>query len=349
MSQDLINNMQKVASADSVRASNAALMEYMKTAGDGSLPEFKKAVEDYSNLGTYFSEQRFSGKIEKTAATEANTPFIKLFYREPGLTRKVLPPRTITADNIMNFATETTEMPTILIFIENNIGPAVRLPSNKGSDAEVFYSNRLRVGFQVISTLHFYKNIDELSTNVKDYRAIVEENSLKDMPKCEDAYFFGQVDALAGDTDKYRGFKFSVAPTRDSLVEGQKSISNMQLPMGMGVMNMSTLAEFVKMGRNDVGGDLAQEMFKKGLAGVGELEFFGCSYVPSIKRDIIADDTVYYFSTPEYTGDFAEYSKPQLYISKKGRYIHFHAEEQIAITIVNANAVSKVTYNNAGL
>jgi hypothetical protein len=50
-------------------------------------------------------------------------------------------------------------------------------------------------------------------------------------------------------------------------------------------MNRRTAKEFLKFDRSEIGGDLAQDLFKQGLTALQEAMIFGVKHIFTIKRN----------------------------------------------------------------
>ena len=350
--ENIIQELKKQASSKDI--SNSQWIERLKTAADGSggaVADFANEVNKMHEMKSYFSDafSKNDGGIRdymKTASVEGTSDgFIRTFYREPSIYKRVCPPITFTAEDSRKYITETTEKPTYVIFIENHQAPAMKMPMNKGADAQYFYSNRVRGSFFDYSTPIFKKDIRDFETCEYDIRAVVEENSIKDMDTLIDSIAFGRVNEVTDDANNHRLFEFTDGMTRDTLVESKKAITKQRIPLGCGVLNQSLLSEIEKWNRVEIGGDKAQAIFEDGLPALGKLNMFGVNWIPTIKQDVIPDNVIIYFGPVSYLGKFYEHQKPMAHITKKINEIHFHARATAGINIININAVAKIRFN----
>jgi hypothetical protein len=102
-------------------------------------------------------------------------------------------------------------------------------------------------------------------------------------------------------------------------------------------MNVNTGLEFVKLGRDAIGGDLSEQMFKNGLT---EGTFFGKKFIFTIKDDIIKDGYMYMFAGPQFLGKFYELEAPTMFVEKRAFLINFFAYSLVGASIGNPFGVA---------
>ncbi len=97
---------------------------------------------------------------------------------------------------------------------------------------------------------------------------MITDNSLKDVQTEEDGKFIGMVDTIVGSTagvgasGVQQNFNISGGITRDTYPELLNKLEDQNLNNGVVLMNRRTAKEFLKFDRSEIGGDLAQDLFK---------------------------------------------------------------------------------------
>ena len=81
---------------------------------------------------------------------------------------------------------------------------------------------------------------------------------------------------------------FKIMPRTPSHLEVQKCL-----------INNVTIRELMKFGRDEMGGDYSQEVFKNGWSAT---EFMGAEWIVTIKRDLVPDDTLFMFADEKFIG-----------------------------------------------
>jgi hypothetical protein len=139
--------------------------------------------------------------------------------------------------------------------------------------------------------------------------------------------------------------------TRASVVESLKILTKgygnaqiatpIRLQTETVVMNVNTGYEFLKLGRDAIGGDLSESFFKNGLT---EAQFFGKKFIFTIKDDIIEDGAMYMFAGPQFVGKLYELESPTMFIEKRAFFLRFFLYSCIGSAIGNPYSLAKAKF-----
>jgi hypothetical protein len=285
---------------------------------------------------------------EVKSASAAGTNMIRRRIREEGFTRRIIPPQTVTNDDLDRVIDH--DRPVIIEDMEPLSRGAKSIPFGDSADTQFYYGNKYACVFNPITTPEWTKDINELRTYRMDLRQVITDNSLKDMQTSEDGTFLAMCDTIVGSTSGVgaagvqQNFNISGGITRDTYVEVLSKLEDQNLNNGIFLMNRRTAKEFLKFNRSEIGGDLAQDLFKQGLTALQEATIFGAKHIFTIKRDLVPDFVVYLFTEPGFLGKFYTLQEVTMYVEKKKDILRFSARETISVTVANVAGVSKVTF-----
>ena len=211
---------------------------------------------------------------EVKSASAAGTNMIRRRIREEGFTRRIIPPQTVTNDDLDRVIDH--DRPVIIEDMEPLSRGAKSIPFGDSADTQFYYGNKYACVFNPITTPEWTKDINELRTYRMDLRQVITDNSLKDMQTEEDGKFIAMTDTIVGSTagvgasGVQQNFNISGGMTRDTYVEVLSKLEDQNLNNGIFLMNRRTAKEFLKFNRSEIGGDLAQDLFKQGLTALQE-------------------------------------------------------------------------------
>ncbi len=285
---------------------------------------------------------------EVKSASAAGTNMIRRRIREEGFTRRIIPPQTVTNDDLDRVLEH--DRPVIIEDMEPLSRGAKSISFGDSADTQFYYGNKYACVFNPITTPEWTKDINELRTYRMDLRQVITDNSLKDMQTEEDGKFIAMVDTIVGSTagvgaaGVQQNFNISGGITRDTYVEVLSKLEDQNLNNGIFLMNRRTAKEFLKFDRSEIGGDLAQDLFKSGLSALQEATIFGTKHVFTIKRDLVPDFVVYLFTEPGFMGKFYTLQEVTMYVEKKKDILRFSARETISVTIANVAGLAKINF-----
>lgn len=286
--------------------------------------------------------------MEKYAVDAAND-FTRVKMREDGAYRKIIPAEQITSNEELDRLPHT-DKPYKIVEKEPGQPPAVTLPFASLPIGFYIRGPRYVVSFGRIESPKFVKEVDELRTWRMDVREVLTGNAIKDMLELEDSTFINAVNAAMlgqnvlvpySGTVQWRTISGGI--DRDSINDALKILSqtNGRLFPSLCLINTVTAREIIKMGRDEVGGDFSQEMFKNGWV---ESDLFGLKWMVTIKRNIVPDDTMFMFADPKFIGKSYILEDATMYIERKAYMIEFWAYETLGGAIGNIAGVARADF-----
>jgi hypothetical protein len=295
--------------------------------------------------------EAFLDKMEsghEKQAQDAVNEYVRVRIREDGFWRRILPPVQITNDELDRQV--DTDKPVKVVDKEPESPAAASIPFATLPFNRYIRGPRFRVMFARIVTPRFTKDVDELRTYDMDIRQVLSDNSIKDMLAEEDGKAIATIDGLLLGANVvipelgvplHRTIAGGV--TRDNLAEAMKTLpkSPNHLNTATVLINNVTIWEIVKFGRDEVGGDLSEELLRTGFA---EREFLGARFIITIKRDLVPDNTIYMFAEPKFLGKFYTLEDTTMYIDRKAYMLEFFAYETIGSSIANVAAIGRVDF-----
>ena len=281
----------------------------------------------------------------KEAVTAINE-YTRVKLREDGFLRRVLPPLTITEfDRQVD-----TDKPVKVVDKEPDSPAAISVPFGSSPMNRYIRGPRYRVMFDRILTPKFTKDVIELMTWHMDIRQILSDNAIKDLMAEEDSKFLTAVRALlvgAGsvlpETGVAQWVTISGGVTRDTLAAAMQVLPKtyQRLVAATVLVNQITIWEFVKWGRDEVGGDDAQAMLRQGFQ---EREFMGVRFIVTIKWDLVPTNTIFLFAEPKFLGKLFMIEDVTMYVNKRAFMLEFFAYECLGACIGNVAGVGRVDF-----
>jgi hypothetical protein len=293
--------------------------------------------------------------LQKEASNGVND-FLRLRAREDGFARRIIPPIQVSASDFDRQA--DTVKPVIVKDVEPNTPPAYSVPFGAVPFNQYIDAPRYRVMFDRIMSQRFTADVANLLTYDMDIRQIFNDLMLKDILAEEDRKFMVVVDTVVGPKNDATasnprfvevgaaGYVEAGPMDRVSLAHALKGLpsTDRHLNPSVALVNNVTICDVVALDRNEIGGDLAQEMFQNGFA---EREIMGVKWYITIKTDLIADDSVYYFAGPKFIGDFYTFEDVTVSTKHENFLFEMFAYEMLGATIKNSAAVARVDFTGS--
>lgn len=292
-------------------------------------------------------EQLSTPGMEKQAIDAVND-FTRIKMREDGFYRRIMPPLTISNDELDRQV--DTDKPVKVIDKEPDNPPAQSIPFATLPSNQYIRGGRYRVMFDRIVTPRFTKDVDELRTWVMDIRQVLSDNAIKDMLAEEDGKFITAVNAALVGADTVvpasgvpQWVTIPGGITRDTLQDAFKVMPKTpwHLEVHTVLINNVTIREIFKWGRDEMGGDFAQDIVKNGWS---EQEFMNARWIITIKRELIPDDTIYMFSDPKFIGKSFLLEDTTMYIKREAYLLEFFAYETCGGTIGHTGGLARVDF-----
>jgi hypothetical protein len=272
---------------------------------------------------------KITNGLEKEAGV-AMSAFVRQKLREDGFTRKILDPVMVTAAELDR---QVTEEPTIIVEKEPD-SVAADLPFLGRPEPRYFTGVRYPVTFKKIQSAEFKKSKFELATYRTDIRTVLQENSVKDLQKQEDEGFINSILAVAQANGKM--YSVSGGFTIPNLMEGIKYLVKNQVPVGTILMSQSMYADLLKQPSTQIGSPAASSLY----TGERSLDnFYGFKIVTTNKNDIIPDNRAFFFTAPQYLGQFYLLQDATVYLETKADMVSFTTYAAPCIGLGNINGV----------
>ena len=282
-------------------------------------------------------------------ALDAVVDYTRYRMREEGFYRRILPPVQVSNDDLDQQV--DTDKPVKIIEREPDSPAAISIPFNTLPMNLYIRGQKYRVTFDRIITPRFTKDVDELRTYRMDIRQILSDNAIKDMLAEEDRKFIEACNAAMGNTADATVTQSGLVQwetiyggiTRDTLQDAFKVLPRTisRLDVGTCLVNNLTIRELMKFGREEMGGDFSQDVFKNGWS---EQNFMNARWIISIKQDLVPTDSIFMFADPKFLGKSFILEDTTLYVDRKAYMLEFFAYETLGGAIGNTNAVARVDF-----
>lgn len=282
-------------------------------------------------------------------AQQAVNDFTRVKMREDGFWRKILPPVPIANDELDRQV--DTEKNVKVIDKEPDSPAAISIPYATLPMNRYIQGPRYRVMFDRIVTPNFTTDVGRLRTWDMDIRQVLSDNAIKDMLAEEDGKairaittLLGSANAVVPETSTIQWRTVLGGITRESLNDALKVLPQTpsHLECATALINNVTVKDLQKWGRTEVGGDLSEEIVRNGFA---ERVMFGVRFIITIKRNLVADNTMYMFAEPKFLGKFFILEDTTMHIEKKAYLLNFFAYEEIGSAIGNVAAVGRADFS----
>jgi hypothetical protein len=297
------------------------------------------------------------GVVKK--ASTATSKATRTQIREEGFQRAILSFDMITNEDLDYFG--DSELPGVWYELEPDSPPARVIPYNDTPNSFSYRAEKYVVLLSVITTEEATKNINQLRTYKTDLRQIVNDNMLRDIHTAEDTSFLTEIDRIVGGATAYATVE-SASPgayqnvtmtsatfSRKGLKRAVSYLIERQLPIGVVLVNQRTANELLGWERLEMGGDLSQDLARKGLKALEKFEMFGVPFVSTIKNGLVANGVMYQFAPKEFLGNALMLEDITVTIKKEYDIIRMRAQEQVGLTIGNTLGVQKLTYTMTGI
>ena len=281
-------------------------------------------------------------------AIDAVNDFTRTKMREDGFYRRIMPPLTITNDELDRQV--DTDKPVKVVDKEPDSPAAVSLPFATLPINFYIRGPRYRVMFDRIVSPRAVKDVDELRTYVIDIRQVLSDNMIKDMLAEEDGKFitaFNAVlptaDATVAMSNEVQYETISGGITRETLVDALKVMPRTpsRFEVETCLVNNITIKELLKFGRDEMGGDFSQDIIKNGWA---ETNFLNCRWIVTIKRNLVPTDSLFMFASPKFIGKNYELEPTTMYIRREAYMLEYFAYQTSGGSFGHTNGLARVDF-----
>ena len=281
-------------------------------------------------------------------AIDAVNDFTRTKMREDGFYRRILPPLTITNDELDRQV--DTDKPVKVVDKEPDSPAAVSLPFATLPMNFYIRGPRYRVMFDRIVSPRAVKDVDELRTYVMDIRQVLSDNMIKDMLAEEDGKFMAAINAIlptagapAVGSGEVQYEEIYGGITRETLVDALKIMPRTasHFEVETCLVNNLTIKELLKFGRDEMGGDFSQDIIKNGWA---ETNFLNCRWIVTIKTGLVPTDSLFMFASPKFIGKNYELEPTTMYIRREAYMLEYFAYQTAGGSFGNTSGLAKATF-----
>jgi hypothetical protein len=309
------------------------------------------AFSDKAANAAFFDQLLSDDSTMQKSAMSSATEYTRMKLRETGFMRKIMTPEPVTHDDMD--AQVDTDKPVIIVEKEPESPAAQSIPFGSLPNNRYIRGRRYRVMFDRIVTPNFTKDVQELGGYNMDIRAILSDNAIKDMLAEEDGKAISAVDSILlgpneelPETGVAQWRTIDGPITRTSVAESLKILPRTPAHMEAAtvLLNNISVKDFFKWGRDEVGGDLAEEIAKNGF---GETTWFNVRHIITIKRDLVPDGTFYHFVEPKALGKFYVLEDATMAIERKFYLLNFFAYSCIGGAFGNIAGLARVDFDTS--
>ena len=277
-------------------------------------------------------------------AVDAVNDFTRTKVREDGIFRRIMPTLPIGNDELDRQV--DTDKPVKIVDKEPDSPAAMSVPFATLPSNLYIKGDRYPVMFARIQTSRFAKDVDELRTWIMDIRQVLSDNAIKDMLAEEDSKAITAVntglvgaDSTVATSGVVQWQTINGGITRDTLADSLKIMpsTSSNLEVHTLLLNQITVKELLKFGRDEMGGDVSQDIM---LNGWTKAEFMGKSLIITIKKGLVPTNRIYQFADPKFIGKSYVLEDTTMFIERKAYMIEFFAYETIGATFANLSAMA---------
>jgi hypothetical protein len=281
-------------------------------------------------------------------AIDAVNDFTRTKMREDGFYRRIMPPLTITNDELDRQV--DTDKPVKIVDKEPDSPAAVSLPFATLPINFYIRGPRYRVMFDRIVSPRAVKDVDELRTYVMDIRQVLSDNMIKDMLAEEDGKFMAAINAVlptagapAVGSGAVQYEEIYGGITRETIVDALKIMPRTpsHFEVETCLVNNLTIKELLKFGRDEMGGDFSQDIIKNGWA---ETNFLNCRWIVTIKTGLVPTDSMFMFASPKFIGKNYELEPTTMYIRREAYMLEYFAYETTGGSFGHTNGLARVDF-----
>lgn len=307
-------------------------------------------TQDESKLinDTLFEQLSSRDAALEKRAVDAVNDFTRTKMREDGFYRRILPPLTITNDQLDRSVSD--DRPIKIVDKEPDSPAAVSIPFATLPSNLYIKGPRYQVNFDRIVTPRFTKDVDELRTWIMDIRQVLSDNAIKDMLAEEDGKFLYAVNtSLLGPgltmptSGTVQWEQIAGGITRDTWNDAMKVVPNTpsSIEVHTVLINHITIKDLQKWGRDEMGGDMSQDIMRQGWT---LTEFDGKQLIITIKKNLVPTGSIYMFGDPKFIGKSYLLEDTTLYIKRESYLLEFFAYETLGGSLGHSSAYGRVDF-----
>lgn len=308
-----------------------------------------------------FVDKIYSGHIKE--AMDAASTFVRLKLREEGFARKIFTPQMVTSADLDR---DLTDQPRIIVEKEpDSIASSFALSAKP--EIRYFKGARYEVSMHKVSSNDFRKSKYELATYKSNIQQILQENSVKDIQKQEDANLVTRLKGIAVDFANSGNYGIQSSGAAGfgikTLMKNVKVLANNEQKPGKILMPYGLYLDLITRRATMIGSPAATEH----LRGAGLDTFYGFQIVTTNKAELLTSatpnapgdqgtegvgenkgDMVIIFAPEAYLGQFYSLQEPTVFLKTEADMIEFQTYEAVGVGIGNNKGFVIADFNLDG-
>lgn len=285
-----------------------------------------KTYAESQEINARFWDLMHTPGMEKQAA-DLVTDFTRTTLRERCYFDEIIEPQTVTADDLDRRLDD--DAPAIIVDMEPDSPAAVTVGFGFFPNAVTIRAKRWPAYFSRIVSPRQMADESRLRTWIMDIRQVLTDNMVRDMLAEKDSRWQAASDLLLGDIDTASDYtgqihykEISGGISREAVPDGFKIMQQLanRLVVTTCLANTTTQIDFLKWGRDEMGGDLSEQIVKNGF---GMTEFMNKRWIFTIKRNLVPDGAIRHYASKEFLGKNYTFYEPQMYIERRAFMISF--------------------------
>lgn len=299
----------------------------------------------------YWIEALRSPGLRKQA-TDAAARVTARRVRENSFSRKVMDPEEYPDTQYNRFPQD--DRPSLTFDMEPDSMMAVGVPfEGQPLEIRLFAHRYLVVGQRVITPRVVLEEM-QLKTYRFDVKEVFANNLIRDALADEDTAWIRTHQAMVGGapgvilpiTNRAHWVVIGGGITRENVVEGTLQTIQYRkyhIPTETCITNAYTLGQFAKWGRDEAGGDMAEQTLVDGWI---KKRLLDKTWLGSIKMDLIPNFRVYQYGPRKFLGESVMFSPPRMYVEERKNIYTFEMSYVIGMTLAHSGALAIVDHTN---
>ena len=281
------------------------------------------------------------------SAAEGVTAEFQYELRENGIRRRITPPTMITADDKRLYYKKDSDFPSLLLDVDIQSAGAKLVPFETGPEGDAIFRDTVEVEMARIMTKLYSIDKVRLGGFRMPVLDVLKDLMLKDIMDEEDRITIEADRRACGEINKVNELTGHCHYVDAGAMERE---TLMHLPLGIlytqgnlrpnkMLMHEITYRGLANFKREEVGGDMSQDMF---INGVTTTKIGGLDTIVTIKKDIVPVNDVYIYAEPKFYGGMYMMSDVTMVTEENlGIWYRMMAHEQLGFTIANIEGVCR--------
>jgi hypothetical protein len=317
----------------------------------------KQAEKEAAAEQDKIASQKFLGMVQSRedsqmkVAEDIGTDLIRDRLREKSFAKTMFTWTTTSNDQLVRQLDNESNMRYFDYEIDSPGSMAVGLYANPSN--YVFGGRRGVMKFFRITTPRMFKDVNEMRTYSYDIRRVIADNIVRDMAIQFDIHLIlgihqaigGAPNAIttwSGSNTAYQWKQYNGNFGRETVPRLKEQMVKVQGDRGFTIkhalINTVTAIQPAKLGRDEMGGDLAQDLIKDGVT---YENWGGLTRTTTIKRKLVQDGTIYTFCDEDYFIRCSMLQETTMHIDSKLDMIEFFAMDNSGMMFANLRCVNR--------